>query len=48
MMRRQVIFKPEQAEPFGLICTSNVGKDLNHIVSQEYDIMKEKQDIRFE
>ena len=42
------MFRPKEANSFELLCTSNVGKDLNHIMGQEYDLMKEKQDIRFE
>jgi len=32
-LRRQVMFRPKEANNFELICTSNVSKDLNHIVS---------------
>lgn len=33
VLRRQVMFRPKEANNFELICTSNVSKDLNHIVS---------------
>lgn len=35
---------PKETEPFELICTSNVGKDLGHLMGSEYDAMKERQD----
>lgn len=41
------MFRPKEANNFELVCTSNVAKDLSHITGQEYDLLKEKQDIRF-
>lgn len=48
VLRRQFSFRPKEAGNLELICTSNPSKELVHIVGQEYDLMKEKQDIRFE
>ena len=42
------MFRPKEANNFELVCTSNVAKDLSHITGQEYDLLKEKQDIRFQ
>jgi hypothetical protein len=33
VLRRQVMFRPKDSNNFELICTSNVSKDLNYIVS---------------
>ena len=33
---------PKDTEPLELVCTNNVGKDLQHLLGYEYDSMKEK------
>ena len=35
---------PKETEPFEYICTSNVSKDLGHLMGSEYDQMKERED----
>jgi hypothetical protein len=40
----QALYLPKETEPFEYICTSNVSKDLGHLMGSEYDQMKERED----
>jgi len=41
-------FVPKKSTAVDLICTSNSNKEMNFLISQEFEIMKEKKEQRFE
>ena len=42
----QMTFQPRGSTKCRIVCTNNLGKDVNYLANQEYTLTKEKQDLR--